>query len=40
MEIRKLARLELESSNALFDTLSDWEQQLKHADFKVRGPIV
>ncbi|GLK53220.1 hypothetical protein GCM10017621_27280 [Maricaulis virginensis] len=35
-EIRKMARLEGNSSNALFETLQDWEHQLKHSeiDFK------
>ena len=35
-EIRKMARLEGYSSNALFETLQDWEHQLKHSeiDFK------
>jgi hypothetical protein len=44
-EIRKMARLEGNSSNALFETLQDWEHQLKHSEIdfqaisqKQKGP--
>jgi hypothetical protein len=31
-----MARLEGETSNALFETLEDWENQLKQADQELR----
>ncbi len=34
-----MARLDLESSNALFDVLADWEQQLKHFEKDKRVPM-
>ena len=33
-----MARLEGESSNALFETLEDWDHQLKHADIDFEEP--
>ena len=35
-ELEKMARLEEETSNALFETLEDWEAQLKQADQELR----
>tara|TARA_Y100001001_G_C7937493_1_gene284335 strand:+ start:727 stop:876 length:150 start_codon:yes stop_codon:yes gene_type:complete len=32
----EMARLEGETSNALFETLEDWETQLKQADQELR----
>ena len=32
----RMARLEEETSNALFETLEDWEAQLKQADQELR----
>jgi len=37
-EIRKVAHLEGETSNALFETLADWDHQLKHADIDFEEP--
>ena len=34
----KMARLEGETSNALFETLADWDHQLKAADIDFQEP--
>lgn len=33
-----MAEIEVETSNALFEELANWESQLQRSEFKVRGP--
>lgn len=35
---KEMARLDGESSNALFEDLADWNEQLKHIDFDMEEP--
>jgi len=36
----EMARLDRESSNAIFDALEDWNEQLKHIDFDMEEPLL